>query len=188
MVSDASLFGKGPVDGERSETHHSSVGIFIVGKYLQRDPKRGRSGGRWERWHPSRPVGPSPLTWVYHQGVVCWQRIGSCCSTKGAGGGGARACTCISIPCVHFARGCHFLSFSPPTQEKVGGSHAGSICASAFPVHHSRAGSVHSLGLLPFGALSLWWPAKEGWRVELAASALPPFSALNGQQPGPCGQ
>ena len=82
---------------------------------------------------------------------------------------------------MHSERSYYLLSFSPPTQDKVGGSRAGSICASAFPTRHSRADSVHLLG-----RLSLVHFLLGGQPTEPTVSALLPFPAQDGQWPGLC--
>lgn len=79
-------------------------------------------------------------------------------------GGGAGAHICISIPCMSSAEGCHFISsFSPPKRRLVAAMPGPSVRQPSQPALHC-ARSVHSLGRLPFVALSLGWPAKEGWR------------------------
>ena len=70
--------------------------------------------------------------WV---GVPCWQRAGSCHWTKGTRGGGAGLVFAFLSPAYTLQR-VSLCSPPPPPRYplgKVGGSHAGSIPASALP-------------------------------------------------------
>lgn len=125
--------------------------------------------------------------------------------TRRPRGEGIRLGVCLPIPSVPSAKGCPFISSSPPTHGKVGGSHAGSICGSAIPAGPSLCllcpltgtsaiwctfsrvvgqGGLAWQGLLPLLFCHHSQPCVGTCLGPVAAKALPPPSLVS-QRSGP---
>lgn len=124
---------------------------------------------------------------------------------EAAQGRGHQARCLPSYPQLPSAKGCPFISSSPPTHGKVGGSHAGSICGSAIPAGPSLCllcpltgtsaiwctfsrvvgqGGLAWQGLLPLLFCHHSQPCVGTCLGPVAAKALPPPSLVS-QRSGP---